>query len=407
MKPIIEVENLSKKYRLGEIQPYYSLRDDIANLFRNPFSKNNELEKQEFWALKDVSFKVDQGEVLGVIGPNGAGKSTLLKVLSRITPPTSGKAILRGRVASLLEVGTGFNPELTGRENIYLNGAILGMTRREIRKKFNEIVDFSGVEQFLDTPVKRYSSGMYVRLAFAVAAHLESEILLIDEVLSVGDAEFQKRSLGKMNEAAKGGRTVLFVSHNLQAIKSLCKRALLLKKGDLNYSGFVNETVEKYINRDFQRNIKKTWNDMKRAPGNEFIKVKSAEILSNTDVNKEIWTVETPLSIIFEFWNLIPTKINLSLVLWSMTGECIFNVVSDVKKLKKGLYKSTCNIPANLLNDNIYYIQIIFIKDLSIGIYVNDNILSFEIHDVKRIGSWYGKWVGAVRPKLEIGIKSL
>ena len=407
MKPIIEVENLSKKYRLGEIQPYYSLRDDIANLFRNPFSKNNELEKQEFWALKDVSFKVDQGEVLGVIGPNGAGKSTLLKVLSRITPPSSGKAILRGRVASLLEVGTGFNPELTGRENIYLNGAILGMTRREIRKKFNEIVDFSGVEQFLDTPVKRYSSGMYVRLAFAVAAHLESEILLIDEVLSVGDAEFQKRSLGKMNEAAKGGRTVLFVSHNLQAIKSLCKRALLLKKGDLNYSGFVNETVEKYINRDFQRNIKKTWNDMKRAPGNEFIKVKSAEILSNTDVNKEIWTVETPLSIIFEFWNLIPAKINLSLVLWSMTGECIFNVVSDVKKLKKGLYKSTCNIPANLLNDNIYYIQIIFIKDLSIGIYVNDNILSFEIHDVKRIGSWYGKWVGAVRPKLEIGIKSL
>src|SRR5512135_3005375 len=216
MKPIIEVSNLSKKYRYGESQPYYTLRDTLAGIFKIPgqiLNKNEQLTKDEFWALKDISFKVDEGEVLGIIGPNGSGKSTLLKILSQITPPTTGKAILRGRVGSLLEVGTGFHQELTGRENIFLNGAILGMTRAEIKKKFDEIVDFSGIEKFLDTPVKHYSSGMYIRLAFSVAAHLEPEILIVDEVLAVGDMRFQSKCLGKMGDVSRSGRTVLFVSH--------------------------------------------------------------------------------------------------------------------------------------------------------------------------------------------------
>jgi len=253
MNPIIEVNNLSKRYKYGGSQSYYTLRDTLVGISKIPFRifhkehKTFELKKDEFWALKDISFKVDKGEAVGIIGLNGAGKSTLLKILSQITPPTEGEAILRGRVGSLLEVGTGFQQELTGRENIYLNGAILGMTRREINRKFSEIVDFSGVGKFLDTPVKHYSSGMYMRLAFAVAAHLESEILIVDEVLAVGDAEFQKKCLGKMNEiTSKDKRTILFVSHNLEAIKKLCTRCILLDKGKKVYEGSVEKTLGKY-----------------------------------------------------------------------------------------------------------------------------------------------------------------
>lgn len=247
MQPIIEVKNVSKKYRLSEAQPYYTLRDSLAGLFKNPFTKKNtQLGKDEFWALDDVSFNVMPGEVIGIIGRNGAGKSTLLKILSQITPPTEGEVIMRGRVGSLLEVGTGFSPELTGRENIYLNGAILGMSRAEVRQKFDEIVAFSEVEKFLDTPLKRYSSGMYMRLAFAVAAHLETEILIVDEVLAVGDAEFQKKALGKMGEVTKQGRTVLFVSHNLLTVQNLCDRALFLESGVVRLVGKTNKVINQY-----------------------------------------------------------------------------------------------------------------------------------------------------------------
>ena len=244
MKPIIRVENLSKRYEiLHERVSYYSLRDELVSLISGKRAK-----QEEFWALRDVNFEVTPGEVLGIIGPNGAGKSTLLKILSRITPPTHGTVTLRGRIGSLLEVGTGFHPELSGRENIFLNGAILGMTRKEIRKKFDEMVSFSGVEKFLDTPVKYYSSGMYVRLAFAVAAHMDPEILVIDEVLAVGDAEFQKKCLGKMEESTRGqGRTILFVSHNMAAIQSLCTRCLLLDKGKLTMDGGTREVVNSYL----------------------------------------------------------------------------------------------------------------------------------------------------------------
>jgi lipopolysaccharide transport system ATP-binding protein len=257
--PIISVENLSKSYTIshqsgskGKAGGYRRFSEELLSYPRQLLSRltpnayRPSSTQEEFWALKDVSFEVNEGEVVGIIGRNGAGKSTLLKILSRITEPTGGRVTLRGRVASLLEVGTGFHPELTGRENVFLNGAILGMTRSEIRQKFDEIVDFAGVEKFLDTPVKRYSSGMYVRLAFAVAAHLEPEILVVDEVLAVGDAEFQKKCMGKMKDVAACGRTVLFVSHNITAVLTLCKTAVLLKQGQLQKCGFVHDVASAY-----------------------------------------------------------------------------------------------------------------------------------------------------------------
>ena len=252
---VIRVENLGKKYIIGHQQQerYTALRDVITNRAKallNPFQKSKskiQNSQEEFWALKDVSFEIKQGDRVGIIGRNGAGKSTLLKILSRITEPTTGRVRIQGRVASLLEVGTGFHPELTGRENIYLNGAILGMSKAEIKKKFDEIVAFAEIEKFLDTPVKRYSSGMYVRLAFAVAAHLEPEILVVDEVLAVGDAQFQKKCLGKMEDVGKEGKTVLFVSHNMNALSALCKSAILIEKGKIKYQGDVFNAIEKYL----------------------------------------------------------------------------------------------------------------------------------------------------------------
>ena len=254
MKPIIEVNNLYKKYKIGEKQSYYSFRDSIVNTTSKlikklaPQSPAKAGRSGDFWALKNVSFKVLPGEVVGIIGRNGAGKSTLLKILSRITPPTKGEITLRGRVASLLEVGTGFHPELTGRENIYLNGAVLGMKRAEINNKFNEIVEFAEISKFLNTPVKFYSSGMYMKLAFSVAAHLDSEIMIVDEVLSVGDAEFQKKCLSKIRSITDDeGRTVLFVSHNMSTVVSLCKRTLFINKGSIIYDGASKIAIEKYL----------------------------------------------------------------------------------------------------------------------------------------------------------------
>jgi lipopolysaccharide transport system ATP-binding protein len=251
METVIRVENLGKAYQITRTaHRYRTIQEDVIDWVRRPLRREKSPSRTEtFWALQDVSFEVKQGDVVGIIGRNGAGKSTLLKILSRITRPTTGSIDLYGRVGSLLEVGTGFHPELTGRENIYLNGAILGMTRPEIRRKFDEIVAFAEVEQFLDTPVKRYSSGMYMRLAFAVAAHLEPEILVVDEVLAVGDAEFQKKSLGKMSEVAKGGRTVLFVSHQMSAVQALCQRAILLEQGQIALSGDVGQVVTAYLAR--------------------------------------------------------------------------------------------------------------------------------------------------------------
>jgi len=243
MKPILEIQHISKKFSINhQQQPYLSIRDSIANLF------NSKQSKEDFWALKDVSFNVAQGDTIGIIGKNGAGKSTLLKILSKITPPTTGKIIGRGRIASLLEVGTGFHPELSGRENIFMNGSILGMKKIEILKNFDSIVDFAGVEKFIDTPLKHYSSGMQLRLAFAVAAFLENEILIIDEVLAVGDSEFQNKCMGKMGEVSKSGRTILFVSHNMAALKNLCHTAVFLKQGQVIDYDIADKIISKYLN---------------------------------------------------------------------------------------------------------------------------------------------------------------
>ncbi|MEO7989462.1 MAG: ABC transporter ATP-binding protein [Chryseolinea sp.] len=248
MKPILEIQSVSKKFSIShEGSPYLSLRDKLSDIVKFKSKQTRE----DFWALKDINFNVMPGESIGIIGKNGAGKSTLLKILSKITPPSAGKIISRGRIASLLEVGTGFHPELTGRENIYLNGSILGMKKKEIDSKFDEIVDFAGTERFLDTQLKHYSSGMQLRLAFAVAAFLEPEILVIDEVLAVGDAQFQKKCLGKMEDVTRSGRTILFVSHNMAAVQSLCKKSVLLNKGSLEFIGNTNEVVNKYLDLAF------------------------------------------------------------------------------------------------------------------------------------------------------------
>lgn len=245
MKPILEIKEISKKFQIqSNTQHYLSLRENLFS-FLKPNSK-----KEEFWALKDISFNIEQGDTVGIIGKNGAGKSTLLKILSKITPPTSGKIVCRGRIASLLEVGTGFHPELSGRENIFMNGSILGMRKAEILKNFDSIVDFSGVEKFIDTPLKHYSSGMQLRLAFAVAAFLENEILIIDEVLAVGDAEFQKKCMGKMGDISKSGRTILFVSHNINAVRSLCNKGILLEKGQMVAKDVTKVVVDKYLKQE-------------------------------------------------------------------------------------------------------------------------------------------------------------
>ena len=325
-RPIIEIQGIGKRYRIGATkEPYLSLRGEVAKRF-SPAARRARAAEQEFWALKDVSFSVEPGEAVGIIGRNGAGKSTLLKILSRITPPTEGKITMRGRVGSLLEVGTGFHPELTGRENIYLNGAILGMSRREIARKFDEIVAFAEIEKFLDTPVKRYSSGMYVRLAFAVAAHLEPEILLVDEVLAVGDAAFQKKCLGKMGEVAKGGRTVLFVSHNMVAVEGLCQKAVLLDHGKLVLTGAAKDIISSYLGLTLTTSATHVWPDEQTSPGNEVVRLHKASVRIASGSSEGPITVRTPILMEFEYWNLQPgTELSLSLYLVNEQGIRVLN----------------------------------------------------------------------------------
>jgi lipopolysaccharide transport system ATP-binding protein len=318
MATAIKVENLSKIYRLGEIGTG-TISRDIERFVKtkilkqeDPFLKIGESNDRAtkgvsdiVYSLKDINFEIEQGDAVGIIGRNGAGKSTLLKILSRVTSPTTGKINIKGRVASLLEVGTGFHPELTGRENIYLNGAILGMRKREIDRKLDEIIDFSGVERYIDTPVKRYSSGMYVRLAFAVAAHLESEILIVDEVLAVGDAEFQKKCLGKMGEVSKGeGRTILFVSHNMTAIQNLCKSMILLTNGKVDIFGNTSEVIKKYL--EFKRNMNPLISNITNRKGNGIFKFSNGSIKDiNSDINNIVDTFSTiHFEIHYEFKNL-------------------------------------------------------------------------------------------------------
>lgn len=419
---VIQVEDLSKIYRIGLKEEIHDnlvgavvdyVKRPVTNLKRLrklfSFSETSDLSKDTIWALKNVSFEVKQGEVVGIIGRNGAGKSTLLKILCRITEPTRGRAIVEGRVGSLLEVGTGFHPELTGRENVYLNGVILGMKKGEVANKFDEIVSFSGVEKFIDTPVKRYSSGMKVRLAFAVAAHLEPEILLVDEVLAVGDAAFQRKCLGKMQDVASEGRTVLFVSHNMVAVQSLCSRVIWLNEGRKKEAGQASQVVSDYLSTSFSPLTEQVWDDVATAPGNDMIRLHRVCVRPENRSPSDPITVRTPFVMEFEYWNLQPdVHLNLSMYLINEQGIRVFNSGSGFESewhdrpFPAGLFRSACHVPGDLLNDGIHRVALFVVKDKSVHIFRQEDVMVFEVRDSMEVrgGGWYGKWTGVVRPKL-------
>jgi lipopolysaccharide transport system ATP-binding protein len=364
MTTAIAVEQLSKSYRIGELQSTYgTLRDSLSAGVRRIFSRDHHSHYEEIWALRDVSFEVTEGEVLGVIGRNGAGKSTLLKILTKITNPTEGTVTLRGRVGSLLEVGTGFHPELTGRENVFLNGSVLGMKRREIHQKFDEIVEFAGVEQFIDTPVKRYSSGMSVRLAFAVAAHLEPEILLVDEVLAVGDAEFQRRCLGRMEDMSQSGRTVLFVSHNMQTVTQLCDRAIWLDRGRAVRDGPGSGVVAEYLQSGHGSSSSCEWPDLDSAPGDGLVRLRSARVVqggaeaSAVDVRRPVG-----IEICFVVLRADGPPVFPKIKVVDQQGDVAFNAMDTDPRWHEpsaaGEYLSTAWIPQNLLNEGFISVHV-------------------------------------------------
>lgn len=369
MKPIIRVENLGKQYRIGARQVHTgTLRESLTTAFRAPFSclaRDRRPRDETIWALRDVSFDVAPGEVVGVIGRNGSGKSTLLKIMSRITEPTRGKVDLYGRVGSLLEVGTGFHAELSGRENIYLSGAILGMKKSEIDKKFDEIVAFAEVDPFIDTPVKRYSSGMYVRLAFAVAAHLEPEILLVDEVLAVGDVMFQRKCLGKMGDVARAGRTVLFVSHNMPAIGRLCQKAICLSQGRLVQMGDSKGVIAKYLSSGDLPVVSREWNDPDSAPGDDYLRILSVCLLDEDGDSVDVIHQDEPFVISIVYRVLKPmTNANVGFELSAQDGTKLFgsydadNPEWHARRREPGVYRADCLIPGSLLNEGTFRISL-------------------------------------------------
>jgi lipopolysaccharide transport system ATP-binding protein len=413
---VIEVKDLDKMYRLGtigtgtfrrDLQRWWttSILKKSDPYFQSPDGENPD--QETILALNNVSFEVKKGEVIGIIGSNGSGKSTLLKVISRITKPTNGTVRGKGKISSLLEVGTGFHQDLTGRENIYLSGYILGMNKWEIKQKFDDIVAFSGIEGFIDTPVKRYSSGMYVRLAFAVAAHLEPDILIVDEVLAVGDADFQKKCLGKMREVSEEkGRTILFVSHSMQAIKNLCDKALWLKKGQMKAFGNVSDIVTNYLSNVQQAKLRQQWKTPDTAPGNEWVRMKSVELIPHLHDPAEPLDIRTPLTVKFQFWNLSDDiLLSAGLHLFTSSGECIFDVPSPSTHFDKGIIEGKCNIPGDFLNDGAYYFSMVIVRDTSVPLFRLEECLTFELEDYRENIQWYGKWWGAVRPKLPFHLK--
>ncbi len=425
MASVILVENLSKKYLIGHQRQelYTNLHDVIAQgvsrslkKLAHPFSKaKDDPAHEEFWALKDVSFDIQQGDRVGIIGRNGAGKSTLLKILSRITEPTSGKVSIRGRVASLLEVGTGFHPELTGRENIYLNGAILGMSKADIKKKFDKIIAFAEVERFLDTPVKRYSSGMYVRLAFAVAAHLEPDIMIIDEVLAVGDAQFQKKCLGKMEEVGADGRTVLFVSHSLPMVSSLCTKAILLDAGQVVKAGAASDVVSFYTKGDSGAEI----NFQSRKIGDEYAQLLSVSILdpSGVAVTQIIINQEVRVAVTFEVLQDSERELLPRLDFMMDGGRYAFVsfAAAKMQRYKPGKYKAICRVPANFLNQVTYFIGfgLVSYEPTKILHFHEHSACSFDVIDplidvpTRTRGMPMNDFPGAVRPVLDWDVEKL
>lgn len=366
-KPIIEIVNLSKKYKIGTRQTYYELGDSFVNLIKNPLSilpkrikPKSDGQNTEIWALHNISFKVSQGDRIGIIGRNGAGKSTLLKILGRITAPTKGKIHIRGRIASLLEVGTGFHPSLTGRENIFLNGSILRMSRSEIQRQFDEIVYFAEIEKFLDTPVKHYSSGMYMRLAFAVAAHLRAEVLLVDEVLAVGDAKFQKKCLEKMTNIHNSGKTIIFVSHNMSAVSRLCDRALLLDEGKLIKQGTVGIVMSEYIKQIYDTGSMRIWKNLDHAPGTEELKLQSVALVDNNNTPVVQVNVEKPAKLKLMYVVKKPGLRFRCAASFYTQAVCAFASVekNESNHEEAGTYCSTLNIPENLLAEGEYSVTV-------------------------------------------------
>jgi lipopolysaccharide transport system ATP-binding protein len=426
---IITVENLGKRYRLGanrSSERYTALRDVIAWRAAAPFralgakvgkwkSANgsgpshlptfppSHSSVEDFWALKNISFELKQGEVLGIIGRNGAGKSTLLKILSRITEPTEGQVRIRGRVASLLEVGTGFHGELSGRENVFLNGAVLGMSRAEIKGKFDEIVAFAEIGKFLDTPVKRYSSGMYVRLAFAVAAHLEPEILIVDEVLAVGDASFQRKCLGKMGEVARGGRTVLFVSHNMAAVKTLCTRGVLLAEGEMRLMGDVGTVVSGYTRGGCDTGSEHEWKDPASAPGNEHVRLEHVRV--RPPDGEPVLTIDTGAVVEVGFFNACD-KINLDLTVYVVNNEGLLlfasgHLLSCKEDSRVGSYRLVGIIPPHLLNAGRHSLNVAFGKDQAYVLFQLDEAVTFDIANTTTgVGANFAVFPGVIRPRL-------
>jgi lipopolysaccharide transport system ATP-binding protein len=411
---VIEVENLSKLYNLGTIGSG-ALRRDLQNWWttrvlkkENPFfqsaSNDSKEESNEFiWALNDVSFKVERGQAIGIIGSNGSGKSTLLKIISRIVRPTGGVVRGKGKISSLLEVGTGFNPELTGRQNIYASGYILGMSKQEINQKFDEIVSFSGVERFLDTPVKRYSSGMYIRLAFAVAAHLEPEILIVDEVLAVGDADFQQKCLGKMREVSTSdGRTVLFVSHNMQAVANLCDKVIWLQKGKIREIGPAGDVINSYLASLKPSEYTNQFASPEQAPGNEFIKLKQVKVRPQVGSEDHFISVRTPIQIDAEFWcNISGCKLNINVVLDTDDGVCVFNLGTGLLDAQKGILALQTIIPGNLLNNHSYTLSFTILKNSSAIVHNFLHCSRFEVEDVRENMYYFGEWPGIIRPQVD------
>jgi lipopolysaccharide transport system ATP-binding protein len=422
MSTVIKIENVSKQYRLGLIGTntlkgdlqrwWYNVRglpDPTLTIGQENALKNGNLNIKDcseyVWALKDINFEVEQGEVLGIIGKNGAGKSTLLKLLSRVTAPTTGLIKVKGRIASLLEVGTGFHPDLTGRENIFLNGAILGMTKTEIRSKLEEIVDFAGIAKYIDTPVKRYSSGMYVRLAFAVAAHLEPEILVIDEVLAVGDAEFQKKALGKMKNISKEeGRTVLFVSHNMAAVKNLCKSAILLQNGIIYFEGNQADTINKYLSLSQTDSNYLASGPIDKWLGNNNVRIKSFTISPGQGNGLSI---SSGVNFQMEFYNY-KRNINLDTTFELSTFDevVVFHhgrIITNEFNSKEGIYKIDGKIPAFFLNAGSYKMKVIFGENQRYPLYIQEDIVAFEIMN-EVTGSNNSVFPGVVRANISYSV---
>lgn len=417
----ITVDGLGKKYCLGETERYKALRDTLTNAATAPFRAlsrlakgdlaNHGAETKDFWALRNIAFEITQGEAVGLIGRNGAGKTTLLKILARITDPTEGYALLRGRVASLLEVGTGFHPELTGRENVYLSGAIMGISRRAMREKFDEIVDFAGVEKFIDTPVKRYSSGMRVRLAFAVAAQLDSEILLIDEVLAVGDTSFQKKCLGRMDEVGREGRTVVFVSHSMTTVTRLCSRVILLEHGRLVADGSSSEVTALYLRSDLGTTANRVWTDPATASGDDIARLRRVSVLAEGTTPSETIDIRRPVVLEMAYEVLQSGHMPVpNFHLFNEEGICVF-VTADTDPMWRhrpkpvGDYVSRVTIPGNFLSEGTLVINAALSTLDPVTVHAHEReAVAFQVVDSiegdSLRGDYGGAFPGVVRPHL-------